>query len=157
MEYAFLAEEALIGVLVFPGFAYGLLVIVVQGLDRQPSAGQLDAYGHDEHATALLAIILASSIIFELIGPVLAKLGLYLSKSYGHEDIDEVAPVSEQANVDEGSSKEIDKLAAQIDLISKEIPALAPEEANEAAFTEAAEEYESANYSRNRRGFINRK
>ena len=117
----------------------------------------LQAYGHDEHATALLAIILASSIIFELIGPVLAKLGLYLSKSYGHEDIDEVAPVNEQANVDEGSSKEIDKLAAQIDLISKEIPALAPEEANEAAFTEAAEEYESANYSRNRRGFINRK
>ena len=121
------------------------------------AAVTLQAYGHDEHATALLAIILASSIIFELIGPVLAKLGLYLSKSYGHEDIDEVAPVSEQANVDEGSSKEIDKLAAQIDLISKEIPALAPEEANEAAFTEAAEEYESANYSRNRRGFINRK
>lgn len=121
------------------------------------AAVTLQAYGHDEHATALLAIILASSIIFELIGPVLAKLGLYLSKSYGHEDIDEVAPVSEQANVDEGSSKEIDKLAAQIDLISKEIPALAPEEANEAAFIEAAEEYESANYSRNRRGFINRK
>ena len=121
------------------------------------AAVTLQAYGHDEHATALLAIILASSIIFELIGPVLAKLGLYLSKSYGHEDIDEVAPVNEQANVDEGSSKEIDKLAAQIDLISKEIPALAPEEANEAAFTEAAEEYESANYSRNRRGFINRK
>ena len=121
------------------------------------AAVTLEAYHHDEYATALLAIILASSIIFELIGPVLAKLGLYLSKSYGHEDIDEVAPVSEQANVDEGSSKEIDKLAAQIDLISKEIPPLAPEEANEAAFTEAAEEYESANYSRNRRGFINRK
>lgn len=121
------------------------------------AAVTLQAYGHDAHATALLAIILASSIIFELIGPVLAKLGLYLSKSYGHEDIDEVAPVSEQANVDEGSSKEIDKLAAQIDLISKEIPALAPEEANEVAFIEAAEEYESANYSRNRRGFINRK
>ena len=121
------------------------------------AAVTLQAYGHDEHATALLAIILASSIIFELIGPVLAKLGLYLSKSYGHEDIDEVAPVSEQTNVDEGSSKEIDKLAAQIDHISKEIPPLEPEEANEAAFIEAAEEYETANYSRNRRGFINRK
>ena len=122
------------------------------------AAVTLQAYNHDEYATALLAIILASSIIFELIGPVLAKLGLYLSKSYGHESIDEAAPENELNVVnDEGSSKEIDKLAAQIDHISKEIPPLAPEEANEAAFTEAAEEYESANYSRNRRGFINRK
>ena len=122
------------------------------------AAVTLQAYNHDEYATALLAIILASSIIFELIGPVLAKLGLYLSKSYGHESIDEVAPVSnlDVAN-EEGSSQEIDKLAAQINHISKEIPALGPEEANEAAFTEAAEEYESANYTRNRRGFINRK
>ena len=122
------------------------------------AAVTLQAYNHDEYATALLAIILASSIIFELIGPVLAKLGLYLSKSYGHESIDEAAPENELNVINnEGSSKEIDKLAAQIDHISKEIPPLAPEEANEAAFTEAAEEYESANYSRNRRGFINRK
>ena len=48
-------------------------------------------------------------------------------------------------------------MAAQIDHISKEIPPLEVEEANEAAFTEAAEEYEAGNYSRNRRGFINRK
>ena len=122
------------------------------------AAVTLQAYNHDEYATALLAIILASSIIFELIGPVLAKLGLYLSKSYGHESIDEVAPEGNLEVVnEEGSSKEIDKLAAQINHISKEIPPLAPEEANEAAFTEAAEEYESANYSRNRRGFINHK
>ena len=122
------------------------------------AAVTLQAYHHDEYATALLAIILASSIIFELIGPVLAKLGLYLSKSYGHESIDEIVPESNLEVVnEEGSSKEIDKLAAQIDHISKEIPPLEPEEANEAAFTEAAEEYESANYSRNRRGFINRK
>ena len=44
------------------------------------AANVLEANGHSEHATALLAIILASSIIFELIGPVLAKLGLYLSR-----------------------------------------------------------------------------
>ena len=122
------------------------------------AAVTLQAYNHDEYATALLAIILASSIIFELIGPVLAKLGLYLSKSYGHKSLDEVAPESNLDVVnEEGSSKEIDKLAAQINHISKEIPPIAVEEANEAAFTEAAEEYESANYSRNRRGFINRK
>ena len=122
------------------------------------AAVTLQAYNHDEYATALLAIILASSIIFELIGPVLAKLGLYLSKSYGHESIDEVVP-ERNLNVvkEEGSSQEIDKLAAQIDHISKEIPPLEVDEANEAAFTEAAEEYETGNYSRNRRGFINRK
>ena len=122
------------------------------------AAVTLQAYNHDEYATALLAIILASSIIFELIGPVLAKLGLYLSHSYGNESLDEVAPEGTLEVVnEEGSSKEIDKLAAQINHISKEIPPLEVEEANEAAFTEAAEEYESANYSRNRRGFINRK
>ena len=122
------------------------------------AAVTLQAYNHDEYATALLAIILASSIIFELIGPVLAKLGLYLSKSYGHESIDEVVP-DKNLNVvkEEGSSQEIDKLAAQIEHISKEIPPLEVDEANEAAFTEAAEEYETGNYSRNRRGFINRK
>ena len=122
------------------------------------AAVTLQAYNHDEYATALLAIILASSIIFELIGPVLAKLGLYLSKSYGHESIDEVVP-ERNLNVvkEEGSSQEIDKLAAQIEHISKEIPPLEVDEANEAAFTEAAEEYETGNYSRNRRGFINRK
>lgn len=121
------------------------------------AAVTLQAYNHDEYATALLAIILASSIIFELIGPVLAKLGLYLSKSYEHEDINDVAPIEGEIKADEGSSQEIDKLAAQINVLSKEIPAIAVEEANEAAFTEAAEEYESANYNRNRRGFINRK
>ena len=122
------------------------------------AAVTLQAYHHDEYATALLAIILASSIIFELIGPVLAKLGLYLSKSFGHESIDELVPESKLDVInEEGSSKEIDKLAAQINHISKEIPPLGPEEANEAAFTEAAEEYETGNYARNRRGFINRK
>ena len=123
------------------------------------AAVTLQAYNHDEYATALLAIILASSIIFELIGPVLAKLGLYLSKSYGHESIDEAAPENELNVVNnEGSSKEIDKLAAQIDHISKEIPPLAPEEVEEKAFTEAAEEYyENEVNSRNHRGFINRK
>ena len=122
------------------------------------AAVTLEAYHHDEYATALLAIILASSIIFELIGPVLAKLGLYLSKSYGNESIDEAVPENSLNVVnEEGSSKEIDKLAAQINHLSKEIPPLAVEEANEAAFTEAAEEYENEVFVRNHRGFINRK
>ena len=121
------------------------------------AANVLEANGHSEHATALLAIILASSIIFELIGPVLAKLGLYLSHSYGNESIDELAPeavVKSEVEQDSGS-KEIDLLAAQINHISKEIPPLAPEQAEEEAFTEAAEEYSYS--SRHHGGFINRK
>ena len=116
--------------------------------------GDYAVYG--EYATALLALILASSIIFELIGPVLAKLGLYLSHSYGHDTIDELAPKSEIKNEIErdSGSNEIDVLAAQINHISKEIPPLPPEQVEEDAFTEAAEEY---SYSRRHGGFINRK
>ena len=117
-----------------------------------------EKYG--EYATVLLAIILASSIIFELVGPVLAKLGLYLSRSYGHEGLDQLAPesvVKDELSEEETSSKEIDMLAAQIKHLSKEIPPLDPVEIEEQAFTEAAEEYETDNYSRNRRGLINRK
>ena len=123
------------------------------------AAMTLETYGHSEYATALLAIVLASSIIFELIGPVLAKLGLYLSHSYGRDDIDELVPESTIKNEIErdSGSNEIDVLAAQINHISKEIPPLEPEQAEEAALTEAAEEYQSETSSRNRRGFINRK
>ena len=118
--------------------------------------GSLSDPKYSEYATALLAIVLASSIIFELIGPVLAKLGLYFSHSYGHDDINELVPESTINNEIErdSGSKEIDVLAAQIKHISKEIPPLAPEQVEEEAFNEAAEEY---NYSRRRGGFINRK
>ena len=53
--------------------------------------------------------------------------------------------------------KEIDLLAAQIKHISDEIKPLQPEEVEEKAFTEAAEEYENDVFIRNHRGFINRK
>lgn len=114
----------------------------------------------EEEATLVMTVILASSIIFEIIGPACAKLGLYLTKSYGHDDINEAAPehaVKDKVVADEGSSKEIDLLAAQIKHISEEIPPLGVEEAEEKAFTEAAEEYENEVFIRNHRGFINRK
>ena len=63
------------------------------------AANVLEANGHSEHATALLAIILASSIIFELVGPILAKVGLYLSHSYGSNvDDKDVEEKEEQTN-----------------------------------------------------------
>ena len=114
----------------------------------------------EDEATLVMTVVLASSIIFEIIGPACAKLGLYLTKSYGHDDINEAAPehaVKDKVVTDEGSSKEIDLLAAQIKHISEEIPPLGVEEANEQAFTEAAEEYENEVFIRNHRGFINRK
>ena len=118
----------------------------------------LSSNGMEAEATALMTIILASSIIFELIGPACAKLGLYLSKSYGHDDIDALAPESQvKDQVVNESTREIDLLAAQINHLSKEIPPLDVEEANEQAFTEAAEEYENEVFIRNHRGFINRK
>lgn len=123
-------------------------------------ARTFSSFGLEDEATMLTTIILASSILYELIGPGCAKLGLYLSHSYGKKSIDEAAPVSEikQDMVQEdGSSKEIDILAAQIKHLSKEIPPLNVEEANEQAFTEAAEEYENEVFIRNHRGFINRK
>ena len=105
-----------------------------------------------------MTVILASSIIFEIIGPACAKLGLYLTKSYGHDDINELAPQSAvKDQVVNESTKEIDLLAAQIKHLSQEIPPLDVEEANEQAFTEAAEEYENEVFIRNHRGFINRK
>lgn len=118
----------------------------------------LSSNGMESEAALLMTVILASSIIFEIIGPACAKLGLYLSKSYGHDDINVDAPESAvKDQVVNESTREIDLLAAQIKHISKEIPPLEVEEANEQAFTEAAEEYENEVFIRNHRGFINRK
>lgn len=114
--------------------------------------------GLEQEATAFTTIVIAASVICEIIGPLCAKLGLYLSGSYGKETIDQLAPESAvKDQVINESSKEIDLLAAQINHLSKEIKPLDINEANEAAFTEAAEEYsEETLLSRNRR-FINRK
>ena len=48
-------------------------------------ARTLEASGFEEHASFMLAVVLATSIIFEIVGPALAKLGLYLSHSYETE------------------------------------------------------------------------
>lgn len=53
------------------------------------AARTLRANGFEDHATIMLALILASSIIVEIAGPACAKLGLYLSHSFGPEHINE--------------------------------------------------------------------
>ena len=79
-------------------------------------------------------IILASSVLYELIGPACAKLSLYLSGAYA-----DTSPVEEAET--EAKVSEMERLIAQIQQIQKELPAhvdVISEE--ERAFDEAAEE-----------------
>ena len=100
---------------------------------------------------ALETVILASSILYELIGPAMAKLALYLSGAYSH-DIEKVAEVS---TVDENGNKksEVEILIERINKIRADIK---EEENNvdpaEDAFTEAAEEHFNARTRKGRLG-----
>ena len=94
-----------------------------------------------EEGEALQTIILASSVLYELIGPACAKLSLYLSGSYS-DKLEDVVEVEEQsAAVEPKTSLEL--LIERIEKIQKEIPAHEINE-NEAAFTEAAERYQES-------------
>ena len=99
-----------------------------------------------EIGNALLTIILASSVLYELIGPGLAKLGLYLSGSYSNrlEDLTEVQTV----DADGKPLSEAEQLAERIRQIRETNPKI--ENPAEDAFTEAAEEY-AKYYSADRR------
>ena len=88
-----------------------------------------------EAGQALETVILASSVLYELIGPACAKLSLYLSGSYS-EKLDDLAPVQP-----EPGKNAVDLLIQQIQQIQKELPDHTGEmTANERAFLEAAEE-----------------
>lgn len=87
-----------------------------------------------EAGQAMQTIILASSVLYELIGPACAKLSLYLSGAYA-----DTSPVEEAET--EAKVSEMERLIAQIQQIQKELPAhvdVISEE--ERAFDEAAEE-----------------
>ena len=108
--------------------------------------------------TDLQTIILASSVLYEMIGPGCAKLALYLSKSYSNK-LEDVAPVSE---ITESGARKTptELLIERIRQVQTELPAHAAEEtADEDAFTEAAEEQEETQYlSSARHGrFLNRR
>lgn len=92
-----------------------------------------------ETGNALQTIILASSVLYELIGPACGKLSLYLSGSYSKkiEDIVEVKETDEN-----GVPKtSLELLIERIQAIQEEIPEHAVSE-EELAFTAAAEEYD---------------
>ena len=84
---------------------------------------------------ALNTIILASSVLYELIGPACAKLSLYLSGSCVHR-LEDVAVPPESAPL-----SPVDEIVARLNAIRSELPARDPRLlAEESAFTEAAEE-----------------
>ena len=102
--------------------------------------------------TSLQTIILASSVLYEMIGPGCAKLSLYLSGSYSNK-IEDIVP---ETGAGGEQLSEAEKLVRRLEKIRADLPARVNRAAdeNEEAFTEAAyEQYES----RHRRGgFINR-
>lgn len=94
---------------------------------------------------ALQTIILASSVLYELVGPVCAKLSLYLSKSYSTK-IEDVVPIEEVAAVGEKKS-EVELLIERIHKIEEQNlkePTISKEEL---AFNEASEETLEALYN----------
>ena len=87
----------------------------------------------------LQTIILASSVLYELIGPGCAKLALYLSRSYSTK-LEDVAVVAEVTETGEQKS-DVQLLIERIRKIQSELPPLESDVSEEeAAFTEAAEE-----------------
>lgn len=87
--------------------------------------------------SALLTIILAANILNELIGPLCAKMSLYLSGSYSNQIEDLV--VVDDLNEEGKTKSEVDKLIERINKIREDIPKIEISE-EEAAFDEAAEE-----------------
>lgn len=93
-----------------------------------------------EAGSALETIILASSVLYELIGPACAKLSLYLSGSYSNR-LEDLAPVPVQ-EPGEPPKSEVELLIARIQAIQQELPKHSnPYYEDEQAFTEAAEEH----------------
>ncbi len=97
-----------------------------------------------ESGIALETIILASSVLYELIGPAAAKLSLYLSGSYSDalEDKVEVPEVATDGHV----KTPVELLIERIEAIQQEMPPHEQAAEDEAAFTEAAEEYYQAQF-----------
>lgn len=100
----------------------------------------------------LQTIILASSVLYELVGPALSKLGLYLSGSYT-KDIDSIVK-TEELQVDTRDKNPVEILALKINQIRDKYQSerINPEED---AFNEAVDDYYLSLEDENRRDFGN--
>lgn len=130
----------------------GLALIPQAGVAIGLAALGARALGGEDGA-ALETIILASSVLYELVGPACAKLSLYLSGSYSNV-LEEIAPVE-----DADKKNEVEKLVERIEKIRAELPENKPTavEEEERAFLEAAEEEYAAQYQAARRPFGRRR
>ena len=104
----------------------------------------------------LQTIILSSSILYELVGPALAKLSLYLSGSYGKEEAEDnpvkkAVPIAKPTHEEEVAALK-QKLCEIQNAISVKGYARSPEEE---AFLEATDLSAGTEY--NRRKFINKR
>lgn len=91
-----------------------------------------------EAGNALETIILASSVLYELIGPACAKLSLYLSKSYSNK-LEDLVPLEETPSP-AAEKNTVELLIERIQKIQQELEEEKINE-DEQAFTEAAEEH----------------
>lgn len=102
----------------------------------------------DPYGSSLETIIIASSVLYELIGPACAKLSLYLSKSYSN-NLEEITEVSE---IDENGKQksEVEILIERIASIQANMPKHDDVSEEEKAFTEASlEQYGNFQHYRN--------
>lgn len=97
---------------------------------------------------SLNTIIVASSILYELIGPIGAKLALYLTKSYSN-NIDEIVKVDTK-NEDGTTKSNVEILIERIKKIDSKLPKT-EQKLEEDAFDEAIEDYEENIIFRNNR------
>ena len=99
-----------------------------------------------EAGESIHTVILASSILYEIIGPVCAKFSLFLTKSYS-DKIEDVAPVKE-TNADGTKKSDVDILIERIQTIHKEVVSENKQiSAEEEAFIEASEDELEAYYN----------
>ena len=113
---------------------FGLALIPQAGVAIGLAAIGARALG-GEMGVALETIILASSVLYELVGPGCAKLSLYLSKSYSTK-LEEIVPLEE--TTEDTRQNTVEQLIERIQIIQQELKA-ETESAEERAFTEAAQ------------------
>ena len=113
---------------------FGLALIPQAGVAIGLAAIGARALG-GEMGVALETIILASSVLYELVGPGCAKLSLYLSKSYSTK-LEEIVPLEE--TTEDTRPNTVEQLIERIQIIQQELKA-ETESAEERAFTEAAQ------------------
>lgn len=113
---------------------FGLALIPQAGVAIGLAAIGARALG-GEMGVALETIILASSVLYELVGPGCAKLSLYLSKSYSTK-LEEIVPIEE--TTEDTRPNTVEQLIERIQIIQQELKA-ETESAEERAFTEAAQ------------------